>query len=50
MKDDAPLHVAALAFEDIANERIFAVAETFTWKYAPLSLPNELLLTRVAVR
>lgn len=30
MKDDASLHVAALTFEDVANERIFAMAETFT--------------------
>jgi hypothetical protein len=44
MKDDARLYVAALTFEDVANERIFAMAETFTWKYAPLSLRNELLL------
>jgi hypothetical protein len=50
VKDDARLHVAALTYEDVANERIFAMAETFTWKYAPLSLPNNLLLTLVAVK
>jgi hypothetical protein len=50
VKDDAPLHVAALTFEDFANERIFAMAETFFWKFAPLSLPNELLLSHVTVR
>lgn len=33
MKDDARLHVAALTFEDVANERIFAMADKFTWKY-----------------
>ncbi|PMD39988.1 NAD(P)-binding protein [Hyaloscypha variabilis F] len=31
VKDDARLHVAALTFEDVANERIFAMADKFTW-------------------
>ncbi len=50
MKDDARLHVAALTFEDVANERIFTMAESFTWTYNLLSLPDGFLLTLVALR
>ena len=38
VKDDARLHVAALTFEDVANERIFAMADKFKWKYVFTSL------------
>jgi hypothetical protein len=38
VKDGARLHVAALTFEDVANERIFAMADKFTWKYVFTSL------------
>lgn len=50
MEDDARLHIAALSFKDVANKWIFAMAETFTWKYTALSLPNKFLLTLVTVR
>jgi hypothetical protein len=44
VKDDARLHVAALINSDVANERIFAMAEKFTWKYVLLTILNSLVL------